>query len=137
MDAKYIIPTIAYQIARAIPEAHTRITEEITHDPLIFTQSFEAQMVTLIVQPLQPLVMSGFFAAPASSRRLIIIDGLDEISDRNAQVKILQVIYNALHSHCIPLIFLIASRSEQEISHTLSREPLSIITDQLPLDETF
>ena len=92
MNANYIIPTIAYQIARAIPKAHTRITEEITRDPLIFTQSFEAQMVALVVQPLQPLVEAGFFADPTSSRRLVIIDGLDEISDRGDQAKIIQVV---------------------------------------------
>ncbi len=137
MDANYIIPTIAYQIARAIPEAHTRITEEITRDPLIFAQSFEAQMLALVVRPLQPLVMAGFFADPTSSQRLVIVDGLDEISDRGARVKILQVISNALHFHNIPLIFLIASRPEQEISHAFSMEPLSAMTGRLLLDETF
>ncbi len=123
MDANYIIPTIAYQIAVEIPEAHTRIIEEVTRNPLIFSQSFEVQMVALIVRPLQPLVVAGFFADSHSSRRLVIIDGLDEISDRNAQVKILQVISNALNFHHIPLIFLIASHPEQEISHAFSMEP--------------
>ncbi len=137
MDANYIIPTIAYQIARAIPEARTRITEEITRDPLLFAQSFEAQMVALVVRPLQPLVMAGFFADPTSSRRIVIIDGLDEISDHGAQVKIIQVIYNALCFHKIPLIFLIASRPEPEISHKFSLEPLSTMTGRLLLDNTF
>ena len=66
-----------------------------------------------------------------------IIDGLDEISDRGAQVKILQVVNNTFHVHNIPLIFLIASRPEQEISHTFRMEPLSMVTGRLLLDETF
>ena len=83
MNANYIIPTISYQIASTIPAARLLIEEEITRDPLIFTRSLEAQMVALIVRPLQPLVTTGFFADPTSARRLVIIDGLDEIVHTN------------------------------------------------------
>ena len=137
MNANYIIPTISYQIASTIPAARLLIEEEITRNPLIFTRSLEAQMVALIVRPLQPLVTTGFFADPTSARRLVIIDGLDEIADRNAQVKVLEVITNALQHHHIPLIFLITSRPEQAISHAFSMRPLKIMTGRLLLDEKF
>ncbi len=94
-------------------------------------------MVALIVRPLQPLVEAGFFADPMSSPRLVIIDGLDEISDCGARIKVLEVIHQALQWHHIPLIFLVCSRPEQDISQAFGMEPLSSITGRLLLDHKF
>ena len=72
------------------------VEQGITRDPLIFTRSIEAQMVGLIVNPLQPLIESGVFENSASSRRLIILDGLDEVVDRQEQSRILKAISTVL-----------------------------------------
>ncbi|KJA21271.1 hypothetical protein HYPSUDRAFT_42124 [Hypholoma sublateritium FD-334 SS-4] len=136
-NANSIFPTIAYQIASTIPAVRAGVEDAITRDPLIFTRSLEAQMVALVTKPLQPLIDSGFFSEPLSSPRLVIIDGLDEVLNRKEQEKILEVISNVLHRHHIPLIFLIASRPEQEISHAFSRQPLTGITARLLLDDKF
>ncbi len=136
-DANYIIPTIAYQITQTIPAASQLLEEEIIRDPLVFTRSLEVQMTVLIIRPLQPLIAAGLFADPISEPRLVIIDGLDELVDRTAQTNILKVISDALQVYRIPLIFLIASRPEQEISHSFSIEPLSTITGRLLLDKKF
>lgn len=132
-----LFPTIAYQIACAIPAARSRIAQEISRDPLIFTRNLEAQMIALVVKPLQPLVDSGYFSDPACSPRLIIIDGLDEVADRQAQTKILEAISNTLCYHHLPLIFLIASRPEQEIMYAFSTQPLAHLSVRLPLDHNF
>ena len=39
-----LFPTLAYQIACAIPEAREQLERAIDRDPLIFTRSLEAQM---------------------------------------------------------------------------------------------
>ena len=126
--AETLFPTIAYQIACTIPEARVLIEQEIVRDPLIFNRSLEAQLLELIVKPLQPLVDSGTFTDLSSSPRLIILDGLDEILHRESHTEILKAISNVLNSHHSPLIFLIASRPEQEISFSFSIPPLSELT---------
>ncbi len=137
MDANYIFPTIAYQISTAIPDMRPMIEEVIARDPLIFTRTLQTQIDALIIKPLKQFVTHVFSAGSAPSPRLVIIDGLDEISDRSAQVKVLEVICHALQHHHVQLIFLISSRPEQDIAHAFSMEPLRIITGQLLLDGLF
>jgi len=74
------IATIAYQITLNLPHVREAIPGAIERDPLIFTKSLAVQFKSLIVAPLQPLAEAGFFGEP-TSRRLVIIDGLDECSD--------------------------------------------------------
>ncbi|KAF8965084.1 hypothetical protein BDZ97DRAFT_2000841 [Flammula alnicola] len=135
--ARSLIPTIAYQIACAIPEARTHLEGIIERDPLVFTRSLKAQMISLIIEPLQPLTASGYFSDPASSPRLIVIDGLDECQDPRVQSHVLEVISDALRQYHIPLIFLVASRPEQDISFTFGSEKLSQFLTRLALDNTF
>lgn len=132
-----LFPTIAYRIACAIPPTRSLIEQEISRDPLIFTRNLEAQMIALVVKPLQPLVASGYFSGHISSPSLIIIDGLDEVVDRQAQTKILEAISSLLGRHRLPLIFLIASRPEQEIVHAFSTQPLSELSIRLTLDDRY
>ncbi len=136
-QVSFIFPTIAYQIACAIPAVRAHVEQAINRDPLIFTRSLEAQMVALIVKPLQPLIDSGFFSHPTSSPRLIIIDGLDEILDRKTHGKCIEVISNVLRRYRVPLIFLIASRPEQEIMCAFNAQPIVTISSRIALDDTF
>ena len=133
---KALFSTLAYQIACAIPEVRPHLEQEISRDPLIFTRSLEAQVVTLIVKPLQSFVDSNYFTAPTSPR-LIILDGLDEITEQRAHSKILQIVLDILHRHRMPFIFLIASRPEQEITFAFSSQSFSQLTDPLRLNNEF
>jgi hypothetical protein len=90
----------------------------------------------LIVAPLQPLAEAGFFNEP-TSRRLVIIDGLDECSDPKVQQNILEVLANAQRQHRLPLIFLFASRPEQHISLAFNTGLLPSITTRIALDESY
>ena len=83
-SVKPLIATIVYQITLNLPNIREAILSAIEHDPLIFSKSFAVQVETLIVTPLQPLAEAGFFDN-SSSRRVVIIDGLDECSDRKVQ----------------------------------------------------
>jgi hypothetical protein len=131
-----LIATLAYQITLDLPDAREAILSAIEHDPLIFSKSFAVQMETLIVAPLQPLANAGFFN-DSSSRRLVIIDGLDECSDPKVQQNVLEVLANSLQQHRLPLVFLIASRPEQHISLTFNTGLLPTITSRLPLDKSY
>jgi hypothetical protein len=129
-----LIATLVYQIISNLPDVREAILGAIEHDPLIFSKSFAVQMETLIVAPLQPLAEAGFFN-DSSSRRLVIIDGLDECSDPKAQQNILQILANSQHR--LRLVFLISSRPEQHISLTFNTGLLSSITSRLALDGSY
>jgi len=130
-----LIATLAYQITLNLPDVRDAIISAIEHDPLIFSKSFAVQMETLIVTPLQPLTEAGFFN-DSSSRRLVIIDGLDECSDPKVQQNILEVLANSQQRR-LPLVFLVASRPEPHISLTFNTGLLSSITSRLALDESY
>jgi hypothetical protein len=133
---KPLIATIAYQIILNLPDVRDAILEAITRDPLIFSKSLAVQVKSLIVAPLQPLVDAGFFNQP-TSRRLVIIDGLDECSDPKVQRNIVEVLANSQRQHRLPLIFLFASRPEQHISLAFSAGILPNLTTRIALDKSY
>ena len=133
---KPLIATIAYQITLNLPDIRDAILGAIDRDPLIFSKSFAVQVKSLIVTPLQQLSEAGFFDAP-TSRRLVIIDGLDECSDPKVQQNIVEVLANAQRQHRLPLIFLICSRPEQHISLAFNTRALPVMTTRLALDESY
>jgi hypothetical protein len=131
-----LIATIAYQITFNLPQVRDAILGAIERDPLIFSKSLAVQFKSLIVSPLQPLAEAGFFGKP-TSRRLVIIDGLDKCSDSKVQENILEVLGNAQRQHQLPLIFLFASRPEQHISLAFSTGILPNTTTCIALDESY
>ena len=134
--ARPLIATIAYQIILNIPDVRDAILEAISRDPLIFSKSLAVQFKFLIVAPLQPLVDAGLFREP-TSRRLVIIDGLDECSDAKVQQNIVEVLANSQQQYQLPLMFLFASRPEQHISLAFSTGILPGVTTCVALDGSY
>ncbi|KAF8963733.1 hypothetical protein BDZ97DRAFT_1758352 [Flammula alnicola] len=124
-------------IATTIPDTRAHIERAIEHDPLIFTRSLEAQMLSLLIEPLRDLSLSGYFNDPTTFPRLIIIDGLDECQDSRIQCRILDIISSALRKYALPIIFLIASRPEQELVYTFNLPHISGFLTRLTLDHSF
>jgi hypothetical protein len=131
-----LVATLAYQIRANIVAFGDLIENYISQDPLLFTKSFETQLLTLIIKPLQTLAASGTLK-DKSSPQLIIIDGLDECHDSAAQSNIVAVISRALQNYKIPLKILIASRPEQTISFAFNSINHMNLTTRLPLDKTY
>lgn len=129
-----LIPTLAYQISCTIPEIRPILDEIIAHDPLIFSKSLEAQAYALLVQPLWPLVISGYFSNPRAPR-LIIIDALDECKNVAMQSKVLAAISSLLLRCQMPLRFLISSRPEQEITFAFNSSQLLHIHTSISLND--
>jgi hypothetical protein len=131
--AKYLIPTIAYQVATNLPSARARIAAALERDPLVVEQSLEAQIVALLVGPLQNFVDDGYFNS-SPCQRLIIIDGLDECTNPAMQCSILNNISLLFRRHHVPILFLVASRPESHISQVFNSKPLVDLLVRLPLD---
>ncbi|KDR68995.1 hypothetical protein GALMADRAFT_77862, partial [Galerina marginata CBS 339.88] len=130
------IPTIAYQIAANLPSFRERVVEKIDADPHIFNRSMAKQIVGLIIEPLEHLVSLGVFNE-SNSMRLIIVDGLDECEDRSGQLEILRTISDSFQRHHLPLILLIVSRPEYDISNAFGAGYLQEITSRLALDSEY
>ncbi|KAJ8072596.1 hypothetical protein PM082_016155 [Marasmius tenuissimus] len=93
-----------------------------------------------VVAPLE--VMWAFFAvvslaAPPKTPDVVIIDGLDECSDEDTQLRILKAILSLFQQDLhFPLRFLICSRPEAWIQEAFVDNPLCRLTIFLPLDDT-
>jgi hypothetical protein len=135
-NAKSLIATIAYQIAINIPGTRENIAAIIERDPLILTRSIEAQVTSLIVEPLQEPLEAGYFSVP-TSQRLIIIDGLDECDTPAVQCGILQVISRLFHDYHLPLLIIITSRPERHLTHSFRTGPLPKFHTTLALDDVY
>lgn len=122
-----LFPTLAYQIASMYPEARGLIEAIVEEDPLVFSRSIEVQLESLVIGPLRRIYET---APTKDARYLIIIDGLDECQDSIVQCTILDVIASTLTQQRgrLPLIFLIASRPEQDITMTFNQ--ISTISNQ-------
>jgi len=134
--AKSLIATIAYQIAVNIPGMREKISNIIEQDPFILTRSLEAQVASLVVEPLRELVDAGYSKA-LPSRRLIIIDGLDECDTPAVQCRILQAISLLFDKYRLPLHILVTSRPESYLTHCFTTGLLPKFHTTLALDDTY
>ena len=132
-----LIATIAYQIATRIPQVTSALDSAISRDPMIFKKSLDTQVQQLIVNPLRNLALSGFFKDRNTAPRLVLIDGLDECNGHDQRRIVLLSIAKALREQIFPLIFLIASRPEEDIRLTFNSTPLSGFWSSLVLDDIF
>jgi len=131
--AKYLVPTIAYQIATNIPWMRNPIESALIRDPTILDKSIEAQLRYLITEPFrQTLDQSTPFHTPT-----VIIDGLDECDGHDSQILILSAISTAVFKDNLKLRFLIASRPEQQISKTFRAHPLRPLHSPITLVDDY
>lgn len=133
---KFLAPTLAYQLSLSIPAMRDSIADAIGHDPTIFSQSLLAQITKLIIEPLNDIFPSQN-SFETLTTKVIVIDGLDECVDEEAQVEILGTLARCTSACSFPLLFLVASRPEYVIREAFNGEALRLVTNSLPLDDTY
>jgi len=134
--AKYLIPTIAYQLAINIPSMRQLINKALIQDPTILSKSIDTQLQYLITKPLREVTCHSPPSAPFHTPT-VIIDGLDECEGHDSQGLILKAISVAVFREHIPLRFLIASRPEPQISETFRTQPLDQHHYPIPLVDDY
>ncbi|EKM81431.1 hypothetical protein AGABI1DRAFT_125818 [Agaricus bisporus var. burnettii JB137-S8] len=112
-----VVPTLAYQLARSVPEYHSLIEHHLAKDQILLRNSPPVQFRKLIIEP---------FAILQRERPrkpiVVILDGLDECRGEKAQREILELITNAIRTNPdIPLRWLIFSRPEAHLKNVFSR----------------
>ncbi|KAF8961444.1 hypothetical protein BDZ97DRAFT_1212741 [Flammula alnicola] len=135
-DKTHLIPTLAYQLSLSIPAIKDSVVAAIERDPLIFSRALSTQMQTLVVTPLNDLVVADAGNPQACKIRpqIVILDGLDECGLADSQQQILKVLVESVHQLGPCFRFLVASRSEQPIRDAFNTGNLSSMTRGLPLD---
>ncbi|KAF9565051.1 hypothetical protein CPC08DRAFT_211949 [Agrocybe pediades] len=127
--------TLAYQLYCAFPKTsvQTEILSAIQEDPLIFQKTLQQQFTSLIVRPL-----TTHFSKDQSSQYrvpfLIVIDGLDECTDRTSQKEILTGLADCLHNSNLFIPIFVASRPEHDIKLSFTSKYLKDMHISLSLD---
>ncbi|KAJ8073682.1 hypothetical protein PM082_011960 [Marasmius tenuissimus] len=131
--------SIAHGLVSMIPFMRSPIERRISKDPRILEAELEDQFRELILEPTSKRRWHRFLVELLSRRKvptIIIIDGLDECSDEETQLRILSVIRStAEQSHWFPLRFMICSRPESWLREAFASEPLLRCTEHLVLDD--
>ncbi|KAJ2934459.1 hypothetical protein H1R20_g2614, partial [Candolleomyces eurysporus] len=146
---KYLVPTLAYQLAQNVGGLEPSILSAIERDPCIFDKNMQSQMDVLILQPLKEAADEGVLDP---SPKVVIIDGLDECSpvdisgscstarDRLAreeeQRKVLEVIAAAAKHPSFPFRILLGSRPERVVRTFFAELPAQVFWS-ITLDESY
>ncbi|KAJ3512356.1 hypothetical protein NLJ89_g3567 [Agrocybe chaxingu] len=135
-DKTKLIATLAYQLLKYIPATRPFIEAAVTNDPSIFDLTIWKQIQALILGPLSQV--SSSLSEPTSPK-LIIIDGLDECSNQEAQGQIVQQFADAVQhmQRKIPHKVIIASRPEQWLASAFCDEQVIPHLERLCLDDTW
>ncbi|KAM6495356.1 hypothetical protein JOM56_008062, partial [Amanita muscaria] len=100
-----LIPTLAWQLARSIPDTREHIIASLKNSGSLQTSQIEEQFDLLIIQPLKS-------TTTLRSRPVMVINGIDECTDEDMIVRFLRVIVEAGN---MPVRFIICSRPEPRI----------------------
>ena len=125
------VPTLACQIATAIPHFRKAIGRVVERDPAVAHQDCSTQFTKLILEPFQSQ------ASPTDNPFLIVIDGLDECAGRENQREILENILTMTVDY--PHVrFVVLSRPEPHIEdffNSLIQTGDVTVTPVLPIDD--
>jgi len=136
-DGNRLIPTLALQLVQSFRGVTRFVEENIVRNPDLFEKSRRTQMLDLLIDPLRKLSLEENGVRPdtlQSHPRLIVIDGLDECSDRDIQCDLLRIIDSAIPQFSYPLRFLITSRPESRITRTFKHDLRKVVRYNLSGD---
>ncbi|KAK1224528.1 hypothetical protein PQX77_012564 [Marasmius sp. AFHP31] len=139
-----LIPFIAHDLTSVTPLMQNRIEQRISKDPKILDATLEVQFHELVFQPAlmwgEQRSLWGYFTDLPGSPvvpNIVIIDGLDECSQEDTQLRILSIIQSAYQqAPHFPLQFLICSRPESWIQEAFADDPLFRLSTRIVLDDS-
>ncbi|KIL67249.1 hypothetical protein M378DRAFT_298424 [Amanita muscaria Koide BX008] len=114
-SAAMLVPTLAWQLARNIPDTKKHIIASLKNSSSLLTSELGAQFDLLILQPLKKSTTT------LKSRPVMVIDGVDECTDESMLARFLRVLVQAGERGDMPVRFIICSRPEPWIRAILGR----------------
>jgi len=119
-DSSRIIPTLAYQLAIRSESYKQVVNRQLVDDPSILEARLDVQFRKLIIEPFSLLTSPGQQQTTSDQPYVVILDGLDECEDEQAQCELIVLINRAAQRNDLPLIWLLCSRPESHIKYTFS-----------------
>ncbi|CEL52746.1 hypothetical protein RSOLAG1IB_11090 [Rhizoctonia solani AG-1 IB] len=131
-QVKYIIPTIAYQLARFSVPFRNALYAALESDPDAHARTPKLQYEKLVVGPLSEVRES----LPANF--IVVIDALDECESEDAAGEILDLLLSTTYG--LPIRYLVSSRPEREITHRMAKrenreDDVRLVLHDLDTDE--
>jgi hypothetical protein len=114
-----LIPTLVSHLIRSFEEVIPFVEDRIVKHWDLFAKRFQTQIRELLIMPLHAVKLNG---SVATLPRLIVIDGLDECQNTDAQCELLRVISRAILQIPYPIRFFITSRPEAHITDAFDRD---------------
>ncbi|KAM6492223.1 hypothetical protein JOM56_011947, partial [Amanita muscaria] len=111
-DGNRLFTTLAWQLARSIPDIKKHIIHFIHEHPDLPKKRIEEQFEYLVVQPFAAMKKATSTERP--SCLVVIIDGIDECADTGLQRRLLKVIGKAILDRRVPLQFIVSSRPDNQ-----------------------
>ncbi|KIL60007.1 hypothetical protein M378DRAFT_168639 [Amanita muscaria Koide BX008] len=111
--AATLFPTLAWQLARKIPDTRKHIIASLKRSDSRQMSQIEDQFNRLIIQPLKSTTTLKY-------RPVMVIDGADECTDERMLGRFLRVLVKAGEGGDMPVRFIICSRPEPRI-HAILR----------------
>jgi hypothetical protein len=116
-----LFTSIAYQLSTELPDYHAILEQAVLHDKTLITKNMSSQFNSLIVNPLRELQARG----KQLKRRAIIIDGLDECKNVDAQCEIIEIIAASARNRTTPFCWAFFSRPEPHLEAMFSNACVS------------
>lgn len=118
-DPSVLSTTIAYQLSLALPHLAPYIEDVMLHNPAVIDENPATQLMKLVLEPFRRLTEGE------PRHMAIVIDGLDECSDEDAQIQLLDSMGQSINDGAYQLSFIITSRPSPLICSAFARTPLS------------
>ncbi|CAE6412324.1 unnamed protein product [Rhizoctonia solani] len=113
-EAKRIIPTIAYQLARRLTPFRHALCQQLKQDPDISTSQLTEQFDQLLKKPLLGA------KDKLSNNLVIVVDALDECNDPHIVELFLDLLFRSARE--LPIKFFVTSRPEPAIRNKMMLE---------------
>ncbi|QRW11583.1 Vegetative incompatibility protein HET-E-1 [Ceratobasidium sp. AG-Ba] len=113
-DVARIFPTVAYQLARLCPPFQDTVCRSLARDPDVGSRGIGRQFEKLICEPMKQLeikIPNGLL--------IVVIDALDECSDRAGVKAILDTLLGLAHE--LPIRFFVTCRPDQSLLDMVAR----------------
>ncbi|KAF9453094.1 hypothetical protein P691DRAFT_659278, partial [Macrolepiota fuliginosa MF-IS2] len=124
-DPDWVIPTLVLQLAIKHPQYKHIVTQCLVNNLLILTKNRRTQFRELVIEPFRTLMTQS--PHTVQEPLLIIIDGLDECKDKQAQCEFIEFISTHVRQvDKFPLRWMICSRPEWHLTTMLSNPDFGI-----------
>ena len=135
-DKTLVVSTLVYQLTQCSPQFRQRVAKAIERDDSILSRSLEAQILALVVRPLNEMVYEGA-STPHEIPNVVILDGLNECTNSDSQREILKSLEVAAEQIHFPFLFIISSQEDKAIRDFFNKPSIRLMSNRIILDEKY